>query len=195
MQICKVKTLLPKPWKTSVLPQGALLDHNDKGTIQRFFLGAVQQLKLLPRGNTSHFLRPRVDVSSYYNGPKQIKRTWLRTDVKLRNCTSTGQKFWKMLPTVDKNLKRWDLKSVRPPTLSLGGDPLLVFHIKGTVYLTTKWDTLTTQMIIHLTKTFQMLIARKSYSIILNWKKTCVENTWAMCGECEEKRHSTSWLK
>ena len=28
-----------------------------------------------------------------------------------------------MLPTADKNLKRWDLKSVRPLTLSLRGDP------------------------------------------------------------------------
>ena len=51
------------------LPHGALLDHNDSGTIQRF----VQQLKLLPRGNTSHFLCPKVYVSPYHNGPKANK--------------------------------------------------------------------------------------------------------------------------
>ena len=28
-QICKVRTFLPKPWKTSVLPWGALLNHDD----------------------------------------------------------------------------------------------------------------------------------------------------------------------
>ena len=51
------------------LTSGALLDHNDTGTIQRF----VQQLKLLPRGNTSHFLCPKVYVSPYLNGPKANK--------------------------------------------------------------------------------------------------------------------------
>ena len=51
--------------KTSVLPGGALLNHNEGegGTILSFLSGAVQQLKLLPRVNTSHFLRPRVDIS------------------------------------------------------------------------------------------------------------------------------------
>ena len=34
-----------------------------------FLPGAVQQLKLLPRGNTSHFLHPKVVVSPYFNGP------------------------------------------------------------------------------------------------------------------------------
>ena len=33
-----------------------------------------------------------------------------------------------MLPTAYKSLERWDLKSVRPPTLSLRGDPLFVFQ-------------------------------------------------------------------
>ena len=41
--------------------------------IYRFLLGAVQQLKLLPRVNTSHFLRPRVDGLPYFNGPKANK--------------------------------------------------------------------------------------------------------------------------
>ena len=59
--------------KTSVPPRGALLDHNDGGTIQRFLPGAVQQLILLPRVNTSHFLCPTVDVSPYFNGPKANK--------------------------------------------------------------------------------------------------------------------------
>ena len=36
------------------------------GTIQRF----LRQLKLLPRGNTSHFLCPKVYISPYLNGPK-----------------------------------------------------------------------------------------------------------------------------
>ena len=46
---CPIKTLLPKPWKTCVLPWGALLDHNDEDTkLPRFLPGAVQQLKLLP---------------------------------------------------------------------------------------------------------------------------------------------------
>ena len=66
-------TLFPKPWKTSVFPRGALLDHNDGTTIQRFLPGAVQQLKLLPRGNTSHFLCHRVEVSRSFNGPKANK--------------------------------------------------------------------------------------------------------------------------
>ena len=50
-------------------PNGALLDRNDAGTIQRF----VQQSKLLPRGNTSHFLCPKVYISPYLNGPKANK--------------------------------------------------------------------------------------------------------------------------
>ena len=37
--------------------------------IQRF----VQQSKLLPRGNTSHFLCPKVYISPYLNGPKANK--------------------------------------------------------------------------------------------------------------------------
>ena len=49
-------------------PHGALLDHNDD-TIQKF----LQQLKLLPRGNTTHFLSPKVYVPSYLNGPKANK--------------------------------------------------------------------------------------------------------------------------
>ena len=65
--------MLPKPRKISALPQGALLDHNDRGTIQRLLPGAVQQLKLLPRRNTSHFLCPKVDVSPYFNGSKASK--------------------------------------------------------------------------------------------------------------------------
>ena len=73
MQICQVKTLLSKPCKTFVLLRGALLDHNDWGTIQRFLPKAAQQLKLLPRLNTSHFLCPTVDLSSYFNGPKANK--------------------------------------------------------------------------------------------------------------------------
>ena len=56
-----------------MLPQRALLDHNDGGTIQRFLLGAVEQLKLLPGVNISHFLCPTVDVSPYFNGPKANK--------------------------------------------------------------------------------------------------------------------------
>ena len=59
--------------KTSVLPRGAFLDHNDGGTMQRFLPGAIQQLKLLPRVNTFHFLRPTVDASPYFNGPKANK--------------------------------------------------------------------------------------------------------------------------
>ena len=35
-----------------------------------FLPGAVQQLKLLHRVNTPHFLHPTVDVSPYFNGPK-----------------------------------------------------------------------------------------------------------------------------
>ena len=72
-QICKVKTLLSKSLKASVLPWGALLDHNDRGTIQSFLPGVVQQLKLPPRVNTYHFLCPTVDVSPYFNGPKANK--------------------------------------------------------------------------------------------------------------------------
>ena len=30
----------------------------------------LKLLKLLPRVSTSHFLRPTVDVSPYFNGPK-----------------------------------------------------------------------------------------------------------------------------
>ena len=41
--------------KHMCFPRGALLDHNDGGTVQRFLPGAVQQLKLLPRVNTSLF--------------------------------------------------------------------------------------------------------------------------------------------
>ena len=87
----KFAKLKPSLEKISAPPHGALLDHNDASTIQRF----VQQLKLLPRGNTSHFLCPKVYVSPHLNGPisKQIKQTWLRIDINLRNCTSTGQKF------------------------------------------------------------------------------------------------------
>ena len=59
--------------KTPILPKGALLDHKDGGTKQMFSPRAVQQLKLLPKVNTSHFLRPRVDVSLYFNGPKANK--------------------------------------------------------------------------------------------------------------------------
>ena len=100
--------MLPKPWKTSVLPWGALLDHNDGGTIQKSLPGAVQQLKLLPRMNTSHFLPPRVYLSPYFNGPKaNKKRTWLRTDLNLKNFTSRGQKYLEKLPTADRNWERW----------------------------------------------------------------------------------------
>ena len=35
-----------------------------------------------------------------------------------------------MLPTVDKSLEKWGLKSVRPSTLSLRGDPPLVLHFR-----------------------------------------------------------------
>ena len=38
---------------------------------------AVQQLKLLPRVNTSHFLCPTVDVSPYFNDPKANKQNKL----------------------------------------------------------------------------------------------------------------------
>ena len=48
--------------ETSVLHRGALLNHNDGGTILRFSPGAVKQLKLLPGVITSHFLRPGVDI-------------------------------------------------------------------------------------------------------------------------------------
>ena len=58
-----------KPSLEKFLPHGGLLDHNDAGTIQRF----LQQLKLLPRGNTSHFQCPKVYVSPYLNGPKANK--------------------------------------------------------------------------------------------------------------------------
>ena len=40
-----------------------------------FLPGAVQQSKLLLRFNTSHFLRPRIDVSPDFNGPNGHKRT------------------------------------------------------------------------------------------------------------------------
>ena len=61
--------LKPSLEKISALPHGALLDHNDAGAIQRF----LQQLKLLPGGNTSHFLCLKVYVSPYLNGPKGNK--------------------------------------------------------------------------------------------------------------------------
>ena len=48
---------------------GSTLNHNDGGTILKLLPGAVQQLKLLPRVNTSHFLCPRIDASSHFNGP------------------------------------------------------------------------------------------------------------------------------
>ena len=65
--------LVFKVLKISVLPRGALLDHNDGGTMQRFLPGAVQQLKLLHRVNTSRFLCPTADVSPFFNGPKANK--------------------------------------------------------------------------------------------------------------------------
>ena len=58
--------------------------------------GAVQQLKMLPRVNTSHFLHPSVDVSPYFNASlakKKVKQNWLRRDLNLKNCTSKGQKI------------------------------------------------------------------------------------------------------
>ena len=69
----RVKTLLPKLWKTSALPRRAVLDHNDGDRIQRLLPGAVQQLKLLPKRSTSHFLCPKADVSPYFNDPKANK--------------------------------------------------------------------------------------------------------------------------
>ena len=41
--------------------------------MQGFLPGAVQQLKLLPRVNTSHFLCATVEVSGYFNGLKANK--------------------------------------------------------------------------------------------------------------------------
>ena len=38
-----------------------------------FLPGAVQQLILLNRVNTSHFLHPTVDGSPYFNDPKANK--------------------------------------------------------------------------------------------------------------------------
>ena len=49
-------------------PYGALLDHND-GTTQKF----LQHLKLLPKGNTTHLLSPKVYISSYLNDPEGNK--------------------------------------------------------------------------------------------------------------------------
>ena len=44
------------------------------GTIPLFLPGAVQQLKLPFRGgNTSHFLRPNVDISPNFNRPEAKK--------------------------------------------------------------------------------------------------------------------------
>ena len=68
-----LQTNFNKTLKTSVFPRGALSDHNDGGTIQRFLPGAVQKLKLLPGVNTSHFPSPRVDVSPYFNDSKANK--------------------------------------------------------------------------------------------------------------------------
>ena len=56
-QICKVGTLLPHPWKTSVLSWGAFLYYNDWSTILRLLPGAVQQLKLLPTVCLLDFVR------------------------------------------------------------------------------------------------------------------------------------------
>ena len=66
----KFAKLKPSLEKISALPHGALLDHNNADTIQRF----LQQLKLLPRENTSHFYALKYMYHlTLINGPKANK--------------------------------------------------------------------------------------------------------------------------
>ena len=63
------------------------------------------------------------------------------------------------------------------------------------VKIASKGTFLTTLMIIYLTKTFQMLIPRKLYNIILNWKKHMREEYMSYLWRMRKKKHSTSWYK
>ena len=58
-----------------------------------------------------------------------MKRTWLRTDLNLKNCTSRGQKIEKATYREQK-LGKMRPKKCQTPTLSLRGDPLLVLDMK-----------------------------------------------------------------
>ena len=76
-QICKVKTLFQNLGKHLYFPGEHFLIIMMGVQYKRFLPGAVQQLKLLPRVNTSHFLRPTVDILPYFNGPKANKQNKL----------------------------------------------------------------------------------------------------------------------